>query len=153
MNLAGGDKRVHPRLLGVPHRLPCRIDILLVASRQAADHRNVAVLRHRLVPDLHGDGPHRIEVVGGGRGEAGLDDVNAEAGELAGNDELLFACHGGAGGLLPVAEGGVEDPDVAGVGDVVGVVLRAGLERASGGSRTTPWLGEKNGGGARKMRD
>lgn len=83
------------------------------------------------VPDLERDGPDGLEVVGGGGGEAGLDDVDAEAGELARDCELLRGGHGGARGLLAIAKGGVEYSDVAGVGDVVGNVF--GTEGASSG--------------------
>lgn len=109
----------------VPHGLPGSINVSLIASREATDDRHVAVLPDGRVPDLDGDGAHGVEVVGGGGREPGLDDVDAEAGELARDDELLGAGHGGPGGLLPVAEGGVEDADVVGVVDAVGDVLRA----------------------------
>ncbi len=45
----------------------------------------------------------------GGDGEAGFEDVDAERGELVGHAELFGVVHGAAGGLLAVAEGGVED--------------------------------------------
>ena len=48
----------------------------------------------------------------GGR-EAGLDDVDLEARELAGDLELLGGGQAGAGRLLPVAQGRVEDADAA----------------------------------------
>ena len=56
----------------------------------------------------------------GGR-EAGLDDVDLEADQLSRDFELLGRRQAGARGLLPVAQGGVEDPngprrDTAGTG-------------------------------------
>lgn len=123
MNITRRDKRMNPRPLRELHRLPRRINVRLVASGEAADDRHVPILRDG-VPDLAGDGPDGLEVVEGGGGESGLDDVDAEAGELAGDVELLLGGHGGAGRLLAVAEGGVEDADVGGVGNPVRDVLR-----------------------------
>ena len=123
VDLAGGDEGVNPRAARVPDGFPRGVDVLPVAPREAADDGHVTVLPEGRVPDLDGDGAHGVEVVGGGGREAGLDDVDAEAGELAGHDELLGAGHGGAGGLLAVAERGVEDADVVGVVDAVGDVL------------------------------
>ena len=167
MDLAGGDEGVNPRAARVPDGFPRGVDVLPVAPREAADDGHVAVLPDGRVPDLDGDGAHGVEVVGGGCREAGLDDVDAEAGELAGHDELLGAGHGGAGGLLAVAERGVEDADVVGVVDAVGDVLgppprrlllrrpdgagqraeaaRAGARSDGGGGEA---MGEAGGGGA-----
>ena len=60
---------------------------------------------------LLGDPPDRLEVAGRGGREAGLDDVDLEAGELAGDLELLGGGQAGAGRLLAVAQGRVEDAD------------------------------------------
>ena len=62
-----------------------------------------------------GDGLDGVEVAVGGDGEASFDDVDAEGGELVGEAEFFGVVHGAAGGLLAVAEGGVEDDDL-GVG-------------------------------------
>ena len=61
-------------------------------------------------------GLDRLEVVRRGDGEAGLDDVDAQLGELAGDLELLGAVQGGARRLFAVAQRGVEDVDVAVLG-------------------------------------
>jgi len=65
--------------------------------------------------DLFGDGEHRFEITGGGDGEAGFEDVNAEAGDLVRHAELFSVVHGAAGGLLAVAERGVEEDDLIAV--------------------------------------
>ena len=44
-------------------------------------------------------------------GKAGLDDVDAHLVEQRGDFELLLVGHGGAGALLAVAQGGVENND------------------------------------------
>ena len=67
-----------------------------------------------------GDGLHRLEVAGRGDGEAGLDDVHAEVREGVGHLQLLGQVHAGAGRLLAVAQGGVED-DQAVVGHSQGL--------------------------------
>jgi hypothetical protein len=127
MDLAGGDESVDPGTPSVPDGLPCGVDVLPVAPRQAADDGHVGgpSAGGGRVADLDGDGAHGVEVVGGGGREPRLDDVDAEAGQLARDDELLGARHGGARGLLPVAERGVEDAHVVGVVDAVRHVFRA----------------------------
>jgi hypothetical protein len=61
-----------------------------------------------------GDLAHGAEVALGGDGEARLDDVHAHLVEEAGDLELLLVGHGGAGRLLAVAQGGVEDDHAVG---------------------------------------
>ncbi len=60
---------------------------------------------------LAGDGADGFGVAFGGDGESGLEDVDAEGGDLVGQAQLFAAVHGAAGGLLAVAEGGVEEVD------------------------------------------
>lgn len=137
MDLAGGNEGVDARLPRVAHGLPGGVNVPLVASGEATDDRHMAVFPDRRVPHLDGDGSHGVEVVGGGGREARLDDVDAQAGELARDDELLGAGHGGPRRLLPVAEGGVEDAHVVGVVDAVRDVLRPPRRRqasADGGA-------------------
>ena len=124
MDLAGSDEGMDARLPCVAHGLPGGVDVPLVAPREAADDGHMAILADGCVPHLDGDGSHGIKVVRRGRREARLYDVDAEAGELARDDELLRAGHGGPRGLLPVAERGVEDANVVGVVDSVRYVLR-----------------------------
>ena len=64
--------------------------------------------------DLSGDRLDRLEVVRRGDREPGLDDVDAQLGELPRDLELLGPVHARAGRLLAVAQRGVEDPDVTG---------------------------------------
>ena len=63
-------------------------------------------------------------------GKAGLDDVDAHLIEQLGDFELFLMRHGGAGALLAVAQGGVEDDDA--------VLL--GLWRAAGVEPAQVWL-------------
>ena len=56
-----------------------------------------------------GDEGDGLEIAVRGDGEAGLDDVDAHGVEQFGDLELLLEGHGGAGALLAVAQGGVED--------------------------------------------
>ena len=78
-----------------------------------------------------------LEVAGRGAGEARLDDVDAELFELLRDLELLLGGEGDAGGLLAVAQGGIEDVDLFGHcgwllrGDAQGPVAPGGRE-ASG---------------------
>ena len=134
VNITRGDERMDPRPFGVSHSLPSRLDIFLVTPRETADDGDVTVLVDR-VSDGFGNGLDRLEVVFGRGGEPGLDDVDAELRELARDVELLLGGERGAGGLLAVAEGGVEDADVVGVGNAVGDVVRAAAAEGVRGER------------------
>jgi hypothetical protein len=57
--------------------------------------------------------PATLEVVVGGDGKAGFDDVDAQLRELLGEGDLLLDVHGEAGGLFAVSQGGVENDDAA----------------------------------------
>jgi hypothetical protein len=81
-----------------------------VAPRQGRDHGPA---------HFGGDLPHAAVVALGGRGEPRLDDVHAERVELPGESELLLGGETVAGGLLAVAQGGVEDEDVRGCHDAL----------------------------------
>ena len=59
--------------------------------------------------DIAGNRLDGLEVAGRGDGKAGLDDVNAKVVQGAGDLELLRQVHAGAGALLAVAQGRVED--------------------------------------------
>ena len=121
----GADEGVDARPLRVPHRLPAAVDVLEVGAGEAADHR---VLRHLR------DAAHRLEVAVRGDREARLDDVDAHLVEERRDLQLLLERHGGAGRLLAVAEGGVEDEDavlsgVAGRSSMLILGLRGFLRR------------------------
>ena len=101
---------------GVLHRLAGAIDVELAGTRQPAHHRALEALG-----DL-GDG---VEIALGGDREAGLDDVHAHGVEEVGDLLLLLEGHGGAGALLAVAQRGVEDEDLVGVGGLVRLLRSA----------------------------
>ena len=71
--------------------------------------------------------------------ETGLDDVDAHLVEQLGDFELLVEGHGGAGALLAVAQGGVEDDDAV----LVGLVSARSWESPS--SRMRPASGAHKG--------
>ena len=98
---AGGEEDVDARLRR--HRCsasPGAVDVGVVAAGQAADDRPC---------DLAGDRLHRLEVAGRGDREARLDDVDAKVRQRVGDLQLLGEVHAGAGRLLAVAQGRVED--------------------------------------------
>ncbi len=103
VHFAGADERVDARGLRDLDRVPAHADVRLDGPRQTGDARALDLGRDRL------DG---LEVVRRGDREAGLDDVDAQLGELARDLELLGPVHGGARRLFAVAQCRVEDPDV-----------------------------------------
>src|SRR5206468_1732562 len=76
------------------------------ATGQRGDRRGVFGLA-----DLRGDPPHGGRFAGRGSGESRLDDVDAKPGQLTSDLDLLLDRERGAGRLLAVAEGRVEDAD------------------------------------------
>ena len=105
---ANAQAGVDARALGGFQGLRGAVDVLVDGAGEAADGAGVAGDAADLL-----DG---AEVARGADGEAGLDDVDAHADELLGDDELLLGVHGGAGRLLAVAQGGVKDVDLPGHG-------------------------------------
>jgi hypothetical protein len=93
---------MRPRCGGL-QGLGATVDIDLVSAAQAGDG---AVL------DDLGDLADRLEVAVRGDREAGLDDVDPHLLEDLGEFQLLVVRHRGAGRLLAVAHGGVENDDV-----------------------------------------
>jgi len=85
------------------------VDVRLVGARKAADHRAFYPPR---------DLAHGVCVARRGDREAGLDHVDAQAGELLGDLDLLLRVQGDAGRLLAVPQGGVEDVDAVAVGNL-----------------------------------
>ena len=83
-------------------RLGAAVDVLELRPRQAADHGVLGAAGNLL---------DAVEIAFGGDRKARLDDVDAHLVEQFGHFQLLVEGHGGAGALLPVAQGGVEDDD------------------------------------------
>ena len=101
----GRDEHVEVRPLGDLDRLDRPLRVAVLAAGEGGD-RDPA-------PGLLGDPVDRLEVARRGGREAGLDDVDLEARELAGDLELLGGGQAGAGRLLAVAQRRVEDADAA----------------------------------------
>ena len=91
-------------LLGELERVPGAVDVLLIATGQAA---NGAAAHDG------GDFADGVEVVGRGDREAGFHDVDAEIDQRLREFQLLSLVHAAAGRLLAVAERGVENLDLA----------------------------------------
>ena len=100
--------------LGRLDRLAGAVDVLLAGAREPADDRVLGAL---------GDLVDGREIALRGDREAGLDDVDAHGVEHLGDLELLLVRHGGAGRLLAVAQGGVEDDDAVLLRTGAGVVM------------------------------
>ena len=84
------------------------------AARSMSPVRDAGERRdHRALTDV-GDLADRLELALRGDREPGLDDVDAQPGELLGDLDLLGLRERDPGSLLPVAQGGVEDPDYVG---------------------------------------
>ena len=106
VDVGGRDERVDSRLPGVLHGLPAAVDVAEPHAGQAADGRRVLQR-----PDLLGHLAGGFEVLVRRDREAGLDDVDLQAGQLAGHLELLHRVHGEARRLLAVPQCRVEDDD------------------------------------------
>src|SRR5665213_1183189 len=76
----------------------------------------------RKVADDLGDLAHRLEIAVGGDRKAGLDDIDPHLLKNLGEFELLLQGHRGAGRLLAVAHGGVEDDHAVGGARSAGMV-------------------------------
>ena len=96
------------RALGGLERLGCNLDVFVDGTREAAYGALVA----RDTANL-GD---TLEVAGAGDGEARLDNIDVHADELPRDDELFLGVHAGAGRLLAIAQGRIEDVDFPGHG-------------------------------------
>ena len=83
-------------------RFGAAVDVLEGGARQPANHRLLGAL---------GDLVDGGVIAFGGDRKSSLDDVDAHLVEQLGNLELLLMGHGGAGTLLAVAQGGVENDD------------------------------------------
>ncbi|KAF0129963.1 MAG: hypothetical protein FD148_1651 [Methylocystaceae bacterium] len=90
------------RALRLPQRFGAAVDVLLGRARQS---------RHGGVLDAARHFADALEITGTGDREAGFDNIDAQLVEEIRDLELLFQCHRGAGRLLAVAQGGVENQD------------------------------------------
>ena len=104
MQRAGGDEQVQPGFRSLADGLPGAVNVL----RARPGQRGHGGVLHRA-----GDGLDALEIAGGGHGKACLDDVNVQVLQAAGDDQLFLQVHGAAGGLLAVAQGGIENLDLA----------------------------------------
>ncbi len=104
---AGGQEGVDATALGLPDRLGAAVDVGHAGAGQAADDA---------LGDDAGDGADGLEVAVGGDRKARLDHVDAHFLEDLGEFQLLVMRHRGAGRLLAVAHGGVEDDDAVALG-------------------------------------
>ena len=86
---------------------PGGFDVLGHTAREAGDDGAF---------NLGGDLFNRVEIAVADHRETGLDDIDVETGELAGDLHFLAQVHGRAGALFAVAQGGVEDDDFVGHG-------------------------------------
>jgi len=130
VNGAGGDEGQKPGPLRLLHSLPCSSNVLLVAPAHCNNHRNVPIIV-ALTPNFPRYHLHGVEVLLWCRGEPCLDDVHAQLRQLPRDLQLLLRGHGGAGGLLAFAKGGVQNPEVGRVRNVARDVLRPARTRAS----------------------
>ena len=105
VDVGGRDEDVEVGALGDLDRLDRLLGVAVAAAGEGGDRDALGLL---------GDPVDGLPVARRGGREAGLDDVHLEADELAGDLELLGGGQAGAGRLLAVAEGGVEDADGAG---------------------------------------
>ena len=94
---------MRPRAAGSMERAAASMSSRLQRAREAMMGARSA--------DFAGDEADGFGVALGGDGEAGLEDVDAEGGDLVGEAQFFAAVHGAAGRLLAVAQGGVEEED------------------------------------------
>ncbi len=99
VDIRRADAGVDARPAGLGQGLAAGFDIGGHGARQGADRRALDLLRDAL------DG---LEIFGRRGGIAGLDHVHVQPRQLRGDRELLPASQAGSGGLLAVAQGGVE---------------------------------------------
>ena len=102
VDVAAGDEDVQVRPFCNPKGFHRTLRISVLAAGEPG---------HRHAPGFAGDRLDRLELAGRGGRKAGLDHVDVEADELAGDLDLLGDREPGPGSLLAVAESRVEDPD------------------------------------------
>ena len=103
VQIARGEEDVDARAVGKLKGACGHLDVFFFGAGQGGDAR---------LADGLGDGGDGREVALGGHGEAGLDDVHAQIFKSVGHGELFLRGHAAAGGLLAVAQSGVEEGNV-----------------------------------------
>ena len=109
VDVAGGNEGMDAAPHRRGHGLGAGFDVSLGGPGQTADHRTVRRA------DSGGDPLHGVEIAAAGKGEAGLNDVDTEAGELLGDRQLFFQVQAGTRRLLAVPQGGVKNKNPAGI--------------------------------------
>ena len=123
VDVAGGDEDVQVRPLGDADGLHGALRIAVAAASQG---------RHGHAAGLPRDAVHGVPVARRGGREAGLDDVDVEADQLARDLDLLLGRQRRTRRLLPVAQGRVEDTDAPALTDASG---RRGAHEAPAAGR------------------
>ena len=100
VDVRAGEEDVDARPGGVLDRIPAGVDVSRHRPCQPGDDGTAHLLRDS------GDG---FEVAGGRSRKAGLDEVDTQPLQGLGDLQLLLDVEGDAGGLLAVAQGGIED--------------------------------------------
>ena len=80
---------MNPGSFSILDSFPGFSNIFLIAPRKATDDRNVPIGIDNIA-NLLGNGLHGLKIVVGGGGEAGLDDVDTELGELDAYDQVFY---------------------------------------------------------------
>ena len=99
MQVARSEEDVDAGAVGKLQRARRHFNVFGFGARQRGDARLADGLR---------DGGNRGEIALGGHGKAGLDNVHAQVLQSVRHGQLFLRCHAAAGGLLAVAQRGVE---------------------------------------------
>ena len=105
MNVAGGNKGVDPAAGCWSHGIGTGLDIGLRGTGQSTNDRTVFTT-HLLGNSLNGR-----EVAGTRKRETGLDHIDAQAGQLLSDRQLLLKIETGAWRLFTIPKGGVKNQD------------------------------------------
>jgi len=102
VNVGGGEEDVNAWASGMFQCFPGTLDIGAAGAGQSGDDGSA---------NDRGNGFYGGEVAIGGDGKPGFDHVDAEAVELVREAQLFLMVHAATGGLLSIAERGVENDD------------------------------------------
>jgi hypothetical protein len=103
MNVTGGKKSMDAGTSGSLESLGGDINIIADTAGEGGD----AGFAH-----LVGDALNGFKITGRGDRKTGLDEIDSEALELAGDGELFLGVHAAAGRLFTIAQGGVKDENL-----------------------------------------